>query len=171
MIQVPDLLTHVLVGWVLGILLAFRIDWIRGPQLTAIMVGAASPDLNRVDLLLPAELVEATIGITFSWSALHYVGGNIIVLAILALLVTPRWRLRVFALLLLGAASHHALDLLLLRASGYAYPVLWPITDYHPPAGMLFRSSDRLPAAIAILAACAVYFAHKRWAASTLSTA
>jgi hypothetical protein len=59
--------------------------------------------------------------------------------------------------LALGAASHHSLDLLLLNASGYAYPVLWPLTEYRPPAGMLYRSSDRWPAILATIAAVAIW--------------
>lgn len=86
-----DLLTHVLAGYILGMLLALRYDWIRGPHVTVVMIGAASPDLNLVDLIIRADLIEATLGVPFSWSALHYLGGNLLVLTVLALLVTPKW--------------------------------------------------------------------------------
>lgn len=156
-----DLLTHVLVGYIIGMLLAFHYDWIGTPHVTLVMIGAASPDLTRIDLVIPAQLIEATLGIPFEWSPFHYLGGNLLVLLIGALLIAPRWRKRAFFLLVLGAMSHHTLDLLLLNASGYAYPVLWPFTEYHLPAGMLYRSSDRLPTFIALIAASAVFLSHR----------
>ena len=158
-----DLLTHILTGYIIGMLLGFRYDWIRAPHVTLVMIGAASPDLMRIDLVMPAALIEATLGIPFAWRPLHYLGGNLLVLLIGALLIAPQWRKRAFLFLLVGAASHHVLDLLLLSASAYSYPVLWPITEYHPPSGMVYRSTDRLPAVLALVVAGAVYLIHRRF--------
>ncbi len=157
-----ELLTHILVGYSIGMLLAFQYDWVRAPQVTLVMIGAASPDLNRVDLVIDSNMITSTFGIPWDWGALNVLGGNIMVLAILALLVTDEWRRRAFVLLVLGAISHHALDLLLLNASGYSYAVLWPVTEYQPPAGMLYRSSDRVPAVIAAAVAGAIHLGY-RW--------
>ncbi|NHN46615.1 hypothetical protein G9464_03265 [Halostella sp. JP-L12] len=79
-----------------------------------------------------------------------------VVVCLGALAVGSDHRRVALALLAAGAATHLALDLLLLNASGYAYPVLWPLTQYHPPAGGLYLSSDRLPTVVAGLAAAAL---------------
>ena len=156
-----DLLTHVLAGYVIGMLLAFRFAWIGRPEVTLVMIGAATPDLNRLRLIVHESTIEAAFGVPFDWSALHYLGGNLVVLCIGALLIAPEWRRRAFVLLLLGAASHHVLDLLLLTATGHTYPVLWPLTEYHPPAGMVYRSTDQWPVLVAGGAAALVWLAHQ----------
>lgn len=63
-----------------------------------------------------------------------------------------------FLLLALGAASHHALDAVLINASGYSYALFWPLTTYHPPTPGLFLSSDRWPAAVSALLAIGVWY-------------
>lgn len=157
-----DVLTHVLVGYILGMLLALHYDWIRPPHVTLVMFGALSPDLVKISLLLEDATVAGLLGIPFSWDPLHTLGGNLVVLLIATLLVPADHRKRVFLLLAVGALSHHTLDLLLLNASGYAYLVLWPLTEYNPPAGMLYRSSDRWPAIIAGLIATGVWLLNHR---------
>ena len=54
----------------------------------------------------------------------------------------PEYRRHAIALFLLGVLSHHALDVALLNVSGYSYAVFWPLTEYHPPPGDMYRSSD-----------------------------
>jgi hypothetical protein len=159
----PDILTHVLVGYILGTLLAVRYEWLTPEYVTLVMLGALTPDLTKIDLLVPSERIELLFGIPFDWFALHVFGGNLVVLLLGALLVAPGYRKRVFLLLALGATSHHALDLLLLSPSSYAYPVLWPVTAYNPPAGMLFLSSDRWPALVAGGVAVVLWTLRKRW--------
>ncbi len=158
----PDVLTHVLVGFTLATALSIRYDWIGPAQVTALMAGALSPDFMKITLVLDDELVEAVLGIPVAWRPLHVLSGNLLVIAIAALLVGRAHRKRIFLLLVLGGLSHLTLDLLLLKASGYAFPVLWPLTAYHPPAGMLFRSSDGLPAVIALVLAGIVYLVKRR---------
>jgi uncharacterized membrane protein len=145
----PDILTHVLVGYILGTFLSFRYEWVGPEYVTLVMLGALTPDLMKIALLLPSATVEAYLGVPFNWRALHVLNGSLVVVLLGVLLVSPRYRKRVFILLTLGATSHHALDLLLINVSGYSYPVLWPLTEYHPPAGMLYLSSDRWPAVVA----------------------
>lgn len=157
----PDILTHVLVGYVLGMALSFRYESLRPGHVTLVMFGALSPDFKKVALLVSDEIVEAVVGVPFAWLPLHTLGGTLVVIAVTGLLVAPEYRRRTFLLVALGAASHHALDLLLLNASGYAYPVLWPLTEYRPPAGMLYRSSDRWPVLVAGLGAIVVWLANR----------
>ena len=60
------------------------------------------------------------------------------------------------ALFPLGALSHHALDLALLNVSGYSYAVFWPLTEYRPPSGDLYLSSDPCPVLVAAAGAALV---------------
>ena len=85
------------------------------------------------------------------------------VILLAVLLLAPEYRKSALLLLVVGADSHHVLDLLLQNASGYAYPVLWPVTEYSPPAGMLYRSSDRWPAKVATVVAGVVSCVDRRW--------
>lgn len=158
----PDILTHVLVGYILGMMLSFRYEWLRAPYVTLVMFGAISPDLVKIGLVVPEEVVASTTGVPFAWLPLHTLGGNLVVIVAMALLVEPEYRKPAILLVPLGAASHHALDLLLLNAPGYAYPVLWPLTEYRPPAGMLYRSSDRWPALVTSIGAVVVWLLHRR---------
>lgn len=156
----PDLLTHVLVGYAIGTFLARRADWIGPPYVTLAMLGATLPDANRIDVLLPAHRLErpatALAGelrrgpltavvparVTPNWEALHTVPASLLLAGIAALLVPARYRRRAFALLVLGALSHHALDLLLVDPGGRAFPLFWPLTRYEPPTPGLFSSRD-----------------------------
>lgn len=153
----PDVLTHVLVGYVIGVLLAARFERVGPAHVTAVMFGALSPDLAKAALVVPGAAVEGALGVPFSWFGLHLLGGTVAVALLAAVVVAPGERRIAFGMVLAGATTHHALDLLLLNASGYAYPVLWPLTEYSPPAGMLYRSSDRWPALVAGTVALAAW--------------
>lgn len=157
-----DVLTHVLVGYVVGVLLAARVERLGPEHVTVVTFGALSPDLAKVSLLAPGTAIEHALGVPFSWFGLHLLGGTVVVGLLAALLVAPGHRRLVFGLVLAGAATHHGLDLLLLNASGYSYPALWPLTEYSPRAGMLYRSSDRWPALVAGTAALGAWLTQRR---------
>lgn len=118
---------------------------------------ASSPTGASTGTTSPYSPEESTVSHLLTHVLAAYALGML-----LPLLVTPKWRKRAFLLLLLGVASHLTLDLLLLKPTGYAFPVLWPLAEYHPPVGMLYRSSDRLPAVLAIILAGAVYLTSRR---------
>ena len=156
-----DLLTHVLVAYILAVLFSFRYDWITPSMVTVAMLGAVVPDLAKIGLVVPNARVKSLLGLPFDWWALHMLGGTLVAITIGALLTGPAYRRRVFLLLALGAVSHHVLDALLINPSGYSYALLWPLTTYHPPTPNLYLSSDRWPAlASAIVAIVVWYF---RW--------
>jgi uncharacterized membrane protein len=148
-----------------------RDKWNHAPQVTLVVLGTLSPDIAKIKLLVPETLVEALLGIPLAWRPLYTPAGSLVVVALWALLTAPASRKRAFLLLALGAASHHALDVMLISASGYAYPVFWPLTDYRPPRGMLYLSSDRWPAVVAGLAAALVWVGHRYSRRETESTA
>jgi len=150
---VADLLTHVLTAYVLATLLSLRDGRITPAAVTTAMVGGVVPDLNRIDLLVPASTVEATLGVPFAWDALSTVGGVVVVIALGVLLVPPRLRPLTAAMLSLGVGSHFVLDYLLLFPSGYTHPYLWPLVAGGLPGPGLYLSSDRWPAAVAVVVA------------------
>lgn len=154
----PDVLTHVLVGYALGATLSIRYGWLSCPFVTAAMVGALLPDVAKVTLIVPSAVVEAALGVPFSWFAIHTPAGSVLLASIGALLVDGAHRRRVFALLLVGAASHHALDALLLSTTGYSYALAWPLSTVHPPSPGLYLSTDRWPAAVAGAVAAVAWF-------------
>lgn len=157
-----DLLTHVLVAYSLAATLSLRDERITPAAVTLAMIGATVPDLNRIGLVIPGAAVTAALGVPFSWKALLTVGGIAVVIAIGTLLVPPRLRRLTVAMCCLGAASHVALDYLLLFPSGYAHPYLWPLIDHALPGPNLYLSSDRWPAAVAIAAATVVTVVRRR---------
>jgi hypothetical protein len=147
--DVADVLTHVLVGYVIGKLLSFRYDWMGPAHVTLVVFGALAPDFAKMDLFVSEWFVQSLLGLPFSWSPLHTLGGTVVVALLVSLLVAPAYRRHAFVLILVGAASHHVLDVALMTATGQAYAVFWPVTDYRPPAGGLYLSSDRWPALVA----------------------
>lgn len=150
----PDLLTHVLVGYAIGTTLSIRDDRIDRGRVTLVMLGALSPDLAKVDLVVPAVVVSDLLGVPFRWSPLHTLGGTLLVAGLCAVLFAPEYRRTALALVALGAASHHLLDLGLVTPTGDAYAAFWPLASARLPAGDLYLSTDRWPALVA--GSCAV---------------
>lgn len=146
---VADVLTHVIVGYVIGMVLSFRYERMRPAHVTLVMLGALSPDFAKADLFVSDWVVQSLLGVPFSWSPLHTLGGTVVVVLLVSLLVAPEYRWHALALVAIGAASHHVLDLTLMSPTGRAYAVFWPFTDYRPPAGGFYLSSDRWPALLA----------------------
>ena len=103
------------------------------------MIGPFSPDLVKVSLVLPDGSVQPLLAVPFSWSPLHTLGGSVLVILLVSLLTAPEYRRHAILLFPLGALSHHVLDVALLNASGYSYAVFWPLTEYRPPSGGLYR--------------------------------
>lgn len=155
-------LTHVLGAYALATLLSWRYPWLTPRYVTIAMIGSIVPDLNRLELVVSEHTVEALLGIPFSWTPLHFLSGSLVAIVIGSLLVGGRQRTRVFALLLLGVSTHHALDLLLVGLSGHSYSLLWPLTQYAPPTPSLYLSTDRWPALVAAPVALIVWTIDRR---------
>ncbi|WP_246999274.1 metal-dependent hydrolase [Halosolutus gelatinilyticus] len=162
MIGVPDVLTHVLVGYSIGTLLSLRFEAVRPVHVTLVMIGALSPDFAKIELVFPDGFVWYVLGIPFSWSPLHTLGGTVLVVCLGALVVAPEHRRRAIALIAIGAVSHHVLDILLLNVTGVSYAALWPLSSYRFPSLDLYLSSDRWPALVAGTIAAALWFVRHR---------
>lgn len=145
MITVADLLTHLLVGYSIGTLLSFRYERLRPAHVSLVMVGATSPDLNRIELAVSDGFVAGVSGFPFSWEPLHTLVGSVLVIGLLVLLVTPEQRKWAVVLLATGVVSHHVLDVLLITPTGQSYAIFWPILEYRLPSGDLYQSTDRWP--------------------------
>ncbi len=157
-----DLFTHILIGYTLAIVLSWRYEWISYPFVTAVMIGSTLPDLNRIDLVVPEETVTALLGLPFTWSPLHRVGGTLLIVCIGALLVPNAYRRVVFALLSVGTASHYALDLLLYKPSGITSPLLWPFVTHGLAVDGFYLSTDRWPIVAATVLAGLVWVVDRR---------
>lgn len=72
----PDILTHVLVGFSIGTVLSFRYEWLGPEYVTLVMIGALSPDFTKIALVVPDWTVSSLLGIPFSWGAFHVLGGS-----------------------------------------------------------------------------------------------
>ena len=152
----PDVLTHVLVGYVVGTLLAVRVEDLGPEAVSVTMAGALAPDFVKIKLLVPDAVVEATLGVPFSWAPLHALSGVALVALVTGLVVGREHRRATTALVAIGAGTHLLLDGLLVKPTGYGAELFVPFTVYRFPAGMIYVSSDRWPAALAgAAAACA----------------
>lgn len=158
-----ELFTHVLAGFVLAVVLSWRVDWITPPLIAAAMVGAAVPDLNRMELLLPESTMEAMLGVPWSWVVFHRAGGALMVCLLITLLV-PRAHMKgVFTLLVLGAASHLVIDYFLWQPSGTTDLMLWPFLDVQIDYDGFYRSTDRWPAVVSVVSTAVVVYVDRRY--------
>jgi membrane-bound metal-dependent hydrolase YbcI (DUF457 family) len=157
-----DLFTHILGGYVIAVLLSWRADWITGPYVTLVMGAAILPDLSRIELVIPAATVEATLGVSWSWIPLHQVSGTFLVICLGTLLASKRLRRQVFLLLAIGSTSHYTLDFFLYNPSGRTGPLLWPFTDHRFAVNGFYLSSDRWPALVMMIVAATVWLLDRR---------
>lgn len=160
----PDLLAHVLVAYALGTILSLHFGWLEPRYVTVVMVGSFIPDMGKIHLVIPGWRIESVFEVPFSWFALHTGGGVLIGVLIGGLLVVPRERLRVTALLSVGGASHLLTDYLLQTPTGRSFPILWPITRFRPPTPGLYLSTQLEPTAVAALFALLAYLLRQRCA-------
>jgi len=158
----PDVLTHVLWGYIIGMLLSVRYDWLDARFVTIVMLGALLPDLTKIALVVDYAFVANALGVPFSWGAIHRLGGATIACAIGALLAGDGYKTRVFVLLMIGVISHLVLDGFLINVTGYSYPILWPLTTFNFPTPNLFSSSDRWPALVSTLIAVSIWLLHRK---------
>lgn len=153
-------LTHVLLAYALFTLLGWHIDWLDEKWVAVGMVGSLLPDLSRLGLVIPAELVHYLVGTEFSWGGIHTLGSVVLMAAIGALLFrTSQQQRRAFALLFGGAIAHMVVDLPQRYADGNmllnAYSS--PIPTGHPPTPGWYVSPDLWTLGAGVLVALAVF--------------
>lgn len=131
-------------AYIVAKLLSLRYPWITRPYLTAAMVGGLLPDLNRIELVLPNEMVAGAVGLPFDWGGLHRGGPVAVSVLILGYLVPKRYRRGVILMAGMGAGLHLFTDLFL--GVGFAwepsFAVFWPITAWEPVVPGFYSSRD-----------------------------
>lgn len=152
-----DLLTHVLVGYILATSCSIRYDWITPPMVTVTMIGAMIPDIYRVSILVHDGTVVQLIGVPFSWQGIHTIGGSLGIALLGAALTHRAHRTRVFLLLALGVATHMLLDALLYSLTGEIQLVFWPLSPVVLSTPGFYLSTDRWPALVSAITAAVVW--------------
>lgn len=133
----PDWITHLLAAWMICTILSFKYKQINPAYTVVCMVGALIPDTFKIVIPLGIMGIHAE---NF-FMPFHLPMGSFIIALIFTLFFKERKKL-VLSLLLLGVATHYALDLLLINLNGgmaLLFPFSWdtwalnviPDDDYH----------------------------------------
>lgn len=157
----PDLLTHVLLAYVLFALATWRFDRLPHEYVSLGMVGATLPDLSKLGWLFQVP-PEEVLPVSFAWAAFHRLGPLLVLAGIGALLFERRERLAVFGVVTVGGLTHFFLDALNARADGLVPPYFYPFTWWRPPTGDLWVSSEIWPSMVALLLAAGVWYVTNR---------
>ncbi|WP_136716865.1 hypothetical protein [Halorientalis salina] len=154
-----ELLTHVLVAYVLLTVGSWQIDGLTPRWVPIGMAGAAIPDLVKVGILVDERTVEALLGFPFSYGPISTIGGVVVIAAGITLCFTED-RPRVFGLLVAGGTLSLVLDGLRMYADGQASFWLYPIW-WRPPTPSLYVTSDPRVTAVAVVVAAGVFLADR----------
>lgn len=155
-----DLLTHVLVVYVLATLKTWRLDWFRRRHVGIAMLGTIFLDTAKGLLLTGPEFV--LFGIKASWYALQTVGAAAVFTVVGVFLFDIDERPAVLGSLSFGVIVHIFLDLLVIRTDGTAPPYFYPLTWWHLPSGNVYLSSDIWPSLVAIGVSILVWYLDRR---------
>ncbi|AJF26095.1 hypothetical protein JZX76_15450 [Haloarcula hispanica] len=148
-----DLLTHLLVPYILLTVASWRIDWLDQRWVIVGMGGAAIPDLIKLEIVLEEKTVESILGLPFSYDPLSTLGGVLLLAGVITVAFERRhWR-RVFGLVTFGGLTSLLLDGMRVYADGRASAWLYPFTNWRPPTPSLYVSSDPTVLVVALLAA------------------
>jgi len=158
----PDLLTHVLVPYVVLTVASWRLA-VEDRWIPVAMGGAAVPDLVKVELLLDDALLERILGIPFSFAPISSVGGLLAIAAGIAVAFEAGERRRAYAWLVFGGLTALGLDGLRAFADGRAGFWLFPVW-WRPPTPGLYVTADVRVLAVALILAGVVFLADRRLA-------
>ncbi len=161
-----DLLSHVLVAYVLLTVASWRVEAVSRRWVAVGMGGAAIPDLSKVGLLVPARVVEGTLGVPFSYGPVSALGGAMVVGGVVALLFGRTHRRRAFAVLVAGSVTSLFVDSLRLTVDGRATRLFYPLTWWRPPSPGLYLTSDPRVLGVAVALATAVFLLDRRQSGS-----
>ncbi|MFU1782664.1 hypothetical protein ACM16X_14880 [Haloarcula japonica] len=157
-----DLLTHLLVPYILLTVVSWCGDWLDQRWIVVGMGGAAIPDLVKIEIVLEERTVESILGFPFSYDPLSTLGGVLLLAGIIAVAFERRhWR-RVFGFVTFGGLTSLLLDGMRVYADGRASAWLYPFTNWRPPTPSLYVSSDPTVLVVALLAAGTVAVIDRR---------
>jgi len=161
-----DLLTHLLVPYILLTMARWTVDWLDRRWVVG-MGGAAIPDLVKVRIVLDENTVEAIFGIPVSYSPLSTLGGVLLIAGVITLAFDRHHWKQVFGLVTFGGLTSLLLDGMRVYADGRAGTWLYPFTNWRPPTPSLYVSSDPIVLVVALLAAGVVAVLDRRIRAQT----
>ncbi|EMA12055.1 metal-dependent hydrolase [Haloarcula marismortui] len=148
-----DLLTHLLVPYILLTVASWAVGWLDRRWVVVGMGGAAIPDLVKVGIVLDERVVEAFLGVPFTYMPVSTLGGVLLLAGVITVAFERRrWR-RVFGLVTFGGLTSLLLDGMRVYADGRASAWLYPFTNWRPPTPSLYVSSDPTVLVVALLAA------------------
>jgi hypothetical protein len=133
----PDWITHLLAAWMICTILSFKYKQINPAYTVVCMAGALIPDTFKI--VIPLGLMG--IRVDDILMPFHLPAGSLIIASIFTLFFKDNKKL-VLSLLVLGVATHYALDLLLTNLNGgmeMLFPFSWnswtlnviPDDDWH----------------------------------------
>lgn len=153
-------LTHVFIAYAGFTILSWQLDRVTDRWIAVGVIGSILPDLSRIELLVPHEIIEYLAGVDFSWAGIHTLIGVILLSAIGALCFGDSTaRYRAFVSLLGGAISHLIVDLPQRYADGRMVldSYLSPLPVPRPPTPGWYVTPDRWVVGVAFLAALVVF--------------
>jgi hypothetical protein len=158
---VSDLLTHVLVAFVVATVASWSLPWFTRRHVPLATAGAVAPDLAKGSLVTGDAQVTVA-GVIGSWHALQTVGVVTCLVVAGAMLVERAERPAALAALLGGTGLHVSMDYLVVRAGGVAPPYLYPLTWAELPSFDVYLSSSLWPSLVALPVATLVWFVDRR---------
>ncbi len=124
-----DLLTHVLIAFAVGQLVASVYPWVTRSYRTAILTGALIPEIVKIGLIIPGATMTTLLGMKFSWNPLASIYGVTISILIGTLIVVPDARRRIFLTLAVGVLTHIVLDIFVVQPAPTIGFLLWPVPE------------------------------------------
>ena len=155
------LLTHILVPYIILTVASWQFNWLTNRWVVIGMAGAAIPDLVKIGIVLDSDIIEALLGIPFSYAPISSLGGALLIAGAITVFF-ERQRQRIFSFLLFGAFSSLVVDGLRVFADGRSGFWLYPFSWWRPPTPSLYVTSDVRVLVISLLIS-AVVFALDRW--------
>jgi hypothetical protein len=151
-----DLLTHVLVPFVLLTPASWRFDRLSKRWIVLAMAGAAIPDLVKIDNVLDEGLIQTALGVPFSYDPISTLGGVLVIAGAITLCFGTERR-RVYAVLVFGGLTSLVLDGLRVFVDGQANFWLYPFVWWRPPTPSLYVTSDPGVLVVALAASTLVF--------------
>jgi hypothetical protein len=151
-----DLLTHVLVPFVLLTPASWRFDRLSKRWIVLAMAGAAIPDLVKIDNVLDEGLIQTALGVPFSYDPISTLGGVLVIAGAITLCFGAERR-RVYAFLVFGGLTSLVLDGLRVFVDGRANFWLYPFVWWRPPTPSLYVTSDPGVLVVALAASTLVF--------------
>lgn len=157
-----DLLSHVLVAYAVLTVSSWRVGWLTRRWVVVGMGGAAIPDLVKIGMLVNDAVVQAVVGVPFSWEQLGWLWGLLLVGGAVALLFPFGLRRWAVGALLLGGGTSLIVDGMRVYADGHAEFWLYPLW-WRPPTPNLYVSGDWRVLVVAMAVALVVFRMDRRF--------